>query len=515
MAMNRRLIFFSPILSGLLTAAAFLPSAGFLAWVSFVPFFYTVLYKVKTRKDAVVSSFLFSVSFYFPLLSWLFKLHPLANAGIYGARSIILVTLAWVVLSLILALILSAALFFLHSFIKNGAWFAFSAAALFCISEWLQGMGPLAMPWGRLAVSQYMYPAFIQSTSIFGSLFISFIIIGFNAFLALSFKNVRYIGAAIFLLTAIFSLSAIPTGVEFGDGFLAAPVWVNIPPAEKMKAEKVLAAKEQYIEATKEAAKTADFVLWPETAVPVNPQKGAMYINDYKKTAEDYGITLLAGGYYNTDVNYSAVYVMEEGEDIGVYGKKRPVPFGEYTPMRSAVRIFMPSIDEVSPPEEDVMPWGHSSVVSTKYGKIGGMICFDSIFPSLARDAVLDGAEVLCVSTNDSWFYGTQAITQHLAHSVLRAVENGRYLIRSANLGVNCIITPDGKVIDESGEGSLTEEVLPGKGKTLYTVWGDAPILIICFLILGGKYVTKSHKLYKRYCAYIFTGGARCVPEKN
>jgi len=65
----------------------------------------------------------------------------------------------------------------------------------------------------------------------------------------------------------------------------------------------------------------------------------------------------------------------------------------------------------------------------------GVLVCYEDIFPALARDSVRSGAEVLAVMTNNGWFGEGGAAYQHSAHSVLRAIENRRPVIRCGNGG--------------------------------------------------------------------------------
>jgi apolipoprotein N-acyltransferase len=65
----------------------------------------------------------------------------------------------------------------------------------------------------------------------------------------------------------------------------------------------------------------------------------------------------------------------------------------------------------------------------------GPLICYEDIFPQLARQSVRSGADVLVVATNNGWFGEGGAAYQHAAHSVLRAIENRRPLLRCGNGG--------------------------------------------------------------------------------
>ena len=108
--------------------------------------------------------------------------------------------------------------------------------------------------------------------------------------------------------------------------------------------------------------------------------------------------------------------------------------------------------------------------------KYGGLVCFDSIFPELARKSVKEGADILIIVTNDSWYRDSPGIYQHNAQAVLRAVENNRYVIRSANTGVSSFISNTGKILQQSNvlqREVLTENIEIVKNKTVYTIFGD------------------------------------------
>ena len=67
-------------------------------------------------------------------------------------------------------------------------------------------------------------------------------------------------------------------------------------------------------------------------------------------------------------------------------------------------------------------------------------ICYEVVYPSLVRDAVRDGSELITTITNDAWYGRTSAPFQHFELASLRAVEQGRYLVRAANTGISGIV---------------------------------------------------------------------------
>ena len=107
---------------------------------------------------------------------------------------------------------------------------------------------------------------------------------------------------------------------------------------------------------------------------------------------------------------------------------------------------------------------------------LGVLICYEIIFPEMARAAVAGGAEILLNLTNDAWFGATSAPHQHFAEVVLRSVETGRYIVRAANTGISGIIDPLGRVRARSRLGEmtfLTSSVSPIRARTAYAQVGD------------------------------------------
>ena len=168
------------------------------------------------------------------------------------------------------------------------------------------------------------------------------------------------------------------------------------------------------------------------------------------------------------------------------YYKRHLVPFGEYVPLRDFVRVVFPMLDQVSMLSDDVIPGEDSNLFDSKYGKIGALICFDSIYEPAALDAVRDGAELIVIGTNDSWFFDSSGVYMHNAQAQIRACETGRYIVRSANTGVSSVIDARGNILDIEPplqEGYVIADVTFRSAKTLYTYVGNLFVYIAIFLI--------------------------------
>ena len=171
-----------------------------------------------------------------------------------------------------------------------------------------------------------------------------------------------------------------------------------------------------------------------------------------------------------------------------VYSKRRLVPFGEFVPLRGLIETVIPPLADLVLSSEDVA-WGEGgNVFSLESGNIGSLICFDSIYEDLTRESVRDGAELICLSTNDSWFTDSAALYMHNAQAQLRAIESGRYVARAANTGISTVISDRGEVLAELEplvDGMLVEDVAIRTSVTPYMQIGNL-FVYLCGIGCGG-----------------------------
>ena len=185
------------------------------------------------------------------------------------------------------------------------------------------------------------------------------------------------------------------------------------------------------------------------------------------------------------------------GLDREWYAKRTLVPFGEYIPFPFRWLLGLSKL--VGPvgnfTKGDFFVPLDLPLSSGRNLSFGPLICYEDIFPNLARDAVRKGSEILFVTTNDAWFGEEGCAEQHAAHSVMRAVEAGLPLLRCGNAGWSGWIDPLGRKREvlEDQDGSIyfqgagiVEVSTKFNSKTLYSKLGDyfAYFCFIIFLIL-------------------------------
>jgi apolipoprotein N-acyltransferase len=115
------------------------------------------------------------------------------------------------------------------------------------------------------------------------------------------------------------------------------------------------------------------------------------------------------------------------------------------------------------------------------------IICYESVYGEYVTDYVKNGAQLLAIITNDGWWGDTQGHKQHLSLARLRAIENRRWVARSANTGISAIIDPAGKVvqrIEYEERGAITATVYKNNTLTFYSTHGDYIVRIAGFMAL-------------------------------
>ena len=215
----------------------------------------------------------------------------------------------------------------------------------------------------------------------------------------------------------------------------------------------------------------AQAVIWPEYSLPLYPRQWTTYGKRLQAFAEKNAP--LIGGFTDRrgrGETYNAVMLFD-GKDILQYNKSHLAPFGEYIPFRPLFFFIRRITDEIS----DFTPGSGPSTLPLLGHPVGLPICYEAIFPSLVRSFVSRGAEMLIVTSNDSWYDGGRAHRQLLTMSAFRALENRRYLLRSTANGISAWVTPLGEIRDEipyGVEGSTLADAGFIRSKTLFTLGG-------------------------------------------
>ncbi|WP_129139635.1 apolipoprotein N-acyltransferase [Modicisalibacter coralii] len=256
----------------------------------------------------------------------------------------------------------------------------------------------------------------------------------------------------------------------------------NLPQLMKWSAEGQRNAVNTYARLTREVPDGTDLIVWPETALPMFESQARPYLERVQTTLPPDAALLTgiverdAGGYYNA--------VIGLGNTRGSYRKEHLVPFGEYMPLESLLRGIIAFFDlpmsSFSAGERDQAPI-HAAGLT-----IGTAICYEIIYPDLVASRARR-ADVLLTVSNDTWFGRSIGPLQHIQMARLRALENGRYVLRGTSNGVTAIIDPQGRVTTRAPQFETTlvsGDVSAMQGETPFTRTGSWPAWLLAGLML-------------------------------
>jgi len=452
------------ILSGILLAVSLHPlGLGFLSFVSLIPFFAAVEAEVeigeqqsagKRLKRGFLFGYVFGLSMFLIMFYWILFL------------SSDQVTIPGLMIPALILMVMYLALFtglfgacFLFVYARRPHFGIVASAVFWTFGELLRARGVLGFPWGSLGYAVADYPALIQFASVASVAGVSFWIVLINYSSWLCVSNRRWRGRvafavgtlALFFLVFLHGTATLEQGV-YCDSLRVGIIQPNIDPKAKWDPELKDAHMQTYVQMTRMFSRCEpELVIWPETAAPCFLRHHPRFQQMVRQTAVADSVPILVGYpdweqveggfiYYN-----AAGLIGSNGRWQGEYAKMHLVPFSETLPFEDRFEF----LKRINFGQADFSSGEEYTLFEVDAKRFGVLICFESIFPELAREFVNRGADFLVNITNDGWFGKTAGPVQHASMAILRAVENRVPVARCANTGVSMIIDPYGRVLEK------------------------------------------------------------------
>jgi apolipoprotein N-acyltransferase len=496
---------------GALYAAAFPPyGCDVAAWIALVPLL-AVLPRTSAR-GAFLAGAAYGAIFFTAIVPWV--VHAVAayfGAGVvtataFGAVICVCFVSGWVGLFALAARRLLAA----------GRWYAFVGIPASWVAYELARTTVLTgLPWELLGHSQWRRIALIQVADLGGVYALSFVIAAVNVGVYLAVHTAtrtarpcRLARAAAPLAVALALVAACglygarriaaSATAAPADTAILALAQGNLPPSwrwERRMAERNLLA---YVGLSRRALSEAhpDLLIWPEYALTLYPARDAEVLPALRTLADRTSGGLVFGAPRLEETPprsryFNSAYHLAPGGALTAYDKIHLVPFAEYRPLAVGEALAAAESDGEFSAGSD------STVFATAVGRLGVLICYEVIFPDLARRATRAGAEILLNLSNDGWLdtAGLGAGAQHLSIAVFRAVENHRFLARAAASGISGFVDPLGRpfgLLAAGRSGITVGEVSARRDLSVYTRIGDAfalacALIAPALLLVGGR----------------------------
>jgi apolipoprotein N-acyltransferase len=398
---------------------------------------------------------------------------------------------------------------------------AISAAPLVWIATELGRNYPFGgFPWVLLGYSQVTVLPVAQFASIFGVYGVSMLVASVSTALAMAVpgsgrmplsvrrakrKSEPFLPLAVVLI-AVFTVAVWgarrAAGAEWtraGEPIRIGMIQGNVSLEERLDPARRSQIFTNYLAMTRRAIREgADFVIWPESATPFQFERDSLGSAQIRTIAQQARVPILLGSdevvqhgdppeelYYN-----SAFLVRADGTNGGGYRKMHLVPFGEYVPAKWLFSFAGKLVENVS----DFSAGQTATLLPVGRHNISTAICYEVVYPDLVRQFVTGGSELLTTITNDAWFGETSAPYQHFEQAAMRAIEEGRYLVRAANTGVSGIVDPYGRVLERTA--IFQPAVLVGEARfltasTFYARHGDllpyAALVVVLVLVASAR----------------------------
>lgn len=497
------------ILGGILAGISFtpfpFPFTVFL-FFSFIPYF-AVIEKRKTLLEINRASYLMFFTLSLITIYWVGSWQSKADPFLMIGGGVLIFFYPAV-------LLINSTLFFYSYkiFGKEKALWLFPI--IWVTGEYLLTLTDLKFPWLTLGHGLAKFTTFIQIADVVGSFGLSLIVLYTNVLLYFVIKDffserkyfLRYLISAFILFSFVFVYGVIKLNEKNTDErFLkVGVVQPNIDPWDKWESGGLEEILKNYLELSEECTKQgAKLIIWPETALPVYLFAGTYsdivdsiysflrkndvylltgmpdYIVHYEDPPTDAKLSKAGNFYYST---YNSILLLNpKSYEIQRYGKMHLVPLGEKVPFVDALPFLA-----------DWFKWGvglsgwnvgkdttvFKLIFDKDSVKVAGLVCYESVFPDFVTYFVKKGSQFITVVTNDSWYGNSSGPYQHKEFAALRAVENRRAVVRSANGGVSCLINKYGITEVETEMFTRTSFVVNVPLNNQITFYTNYPLII-------------------------------------
>ncbi|HSH56820.1 MAG TPA: apolipoprotein N-acyltransferase [Halomonas sp.] len=361
------------------------------------------------------------------------------------------------------------------------AWLSF--AGIWVLGEWLRTWLFTGFPWLLLGTSQVDSP--LAPWAPVGGVYLLSLITALTGTLGIELLRRRW-WAALPIAALWLAPMALPTQwtSPAGGPLRVALLQGNLDQAIKWTSAGQREAASRYSALTRAHSDDApDLIIWPEAALPMFEREARPLLERVQSNLPP-GTALLTGILQRDDAGLYYNSVIGLGGVEGEYRKTRLVPFGEYLPLESlladTIAFFNLPMPAMTPGPEEQAPLKAAGTT------IGNAICYEIIYPDRVAVQARQAALLLTVS-NDTWFGRSIGPLQHLQMARLRALENGRYVIRATSNGVTAIIDAHGRITTRAPQfemTSLSGEVQPMTGLTPFTRTGSWPVWLLAALMV-------------------------------
>ena len=476
----------------LLGAAMSLGFAPF-GWSLLAPFLLLPLLFVcliTSPRDAQAHAFWFGFGMFLTGTYWIY-----ISVHVYGQAALWIALLLMTGLALLMAAIISGA-GWLISRLSHGepALLLLVAPAAWVMAEWVRSWILTGFPWLALGYGQIDLPlaGWAPVLGVYGVSLMLMVSITALLVMLTSAGRLRIVALLAVVLPWIVGglLQRAEWTAPAGEPITSTIVQAGVSQDQKWRPDQLLPIMQFYARATA-SVPNSELVVWPEVAIPSVNDRVESFISAMEDAAERNGQSVLFGILERSFEQsadgeiYNSVFIVG-GEERQAYRKRHLVPFGEYFPVPASVRAWMKMQNL---PHSDLAAGAavQPLLVARNGAQLAVAICYEDAFGAEQLYALPEASLLVNVS-NDAWFGDSIAPHQHLEIARMRALEVGRFAIRSTNTGISAFIDANGKLLQTGSQFEaqiMTSAVQPRQGLTPYAATGNRLVIGLCLVIIG------------------------------
>ncbi|MDD1783421.1 apolipoprotein N-acyltransferase [Enterovibrio sp. ZSDZ35] len=380
------------------------------------------------------------------------------------------------------------------------------APSLWLLIDWFRGWFLTGFPWLWPGYSQIDGPlaSFAPMFGVQGITLALLIISGSVAITVITRKASALLPALVVAIVGTLS-SQINWVQETGKDVDVAMVQGNVPQELKWLPSQRWPTLLSYQDMTRQNW-DADIVIWPEAAIPALERDLPDFLHRLDAAAINNHTALITGVLDQTDDGqfYNNVITLGENGENGYtypatqsYSKHHLLVFGEFVPFADLLRPLAPLFNL---PMSSFSRGSYTQPnINAKGYQLAPAICYEIAFNDQVRQSLTPDSDFILTLSNDTWFGRSIGPHQHLEIARMRALENGKPVLRATNTGLTAAIGYKGELIKQIPQfetAVLRAKVPTTQGQTPYTQFGDWPLYVWISLSMGAAFfMTRKQKI--------------------
>lgn len=466
--------------------------------------FPAIIFLIKKSFFLNHSFFLSGVLFGFGY--FLFSLYWISYSLNFDPNLYFLKPIAIIFIPLLLSVFCGISFFFIKKIYSDNFLFIINFSLVLSIFEYARGKILYPFPWNLIVYTWSDKIYVLQLLSLFGSYGLNLLSIFIFSLGGIFILNKDFYKKKIiyyFIITILLSLSIFYyANNKFSKNLVKKNDYEIVSIQSDKNINEIYSNPVEYIKhliklSDPKSLKNNTIFVWPEGVYSISEE--SFIRKEFSKFFKENQFIILGSTTSIDDKIYNTLQVFNfKGEKIALYKKNKLVPFGEFIPFENLLKKF--DLKKITQGYSSFSPSDVRDIINFNSINILPLICYEIIF-SGELNLSNKNYDLIVNISEDGWFNKSVGTYQHYVHSIFRAIEEGKQVVRSANQGTGVIIDPNGKIIAKSknfNENILISSIFVLPEKTLFSRFGNLIFYLLVLIFLISELIIYSLKKTKK-----------------